>query len=179
MRFTIGWHGPGGLTADHREAASLPLLGAEAMHRDIRLPTVHRVRGVLAPAGRAIQPAASHIQLWARSVGGGRWDSLSLAIADGDGNFGIPVIDGVYALELYRLDDRDGVWAPVAVHDVEGGVTYACGPLVPFEVDGADVTGVEIALPGVAREGDDCPPRPRTPSRARGSRSPQRRMITA
>ena len=36
-----------------------------------------------------------------------------------------------------------------------GPPASACVPGV-FEVDGADVTGVEITLPGVPREGDDC-----------------------
>ena len=152
---TIGWQDPGGgFTSDRNEAASLLLPSTGAMHRDIRLPTVRWVRGVVlcpAPAG-----CPQYVRLWARSAGGELWDSLSLTLTDQDGNFEIPVVDGVYALEFYHLDDGDGIWASVAVHDVTGGVTWACGPLVPFEVDGADVTGVEITLPGVAREGDDC-----------------------
>ena len=149
----IGWHGPGGLTTDRRRAASALLLDADVTDLDVRMPAIRWVRGVLRQPDGDEYPCCLYIMLRALA-GDGQWNYLGRAYADEDGSFGIPAIDGVYALDLHF---HDWAWTPVAVHDVEGGVTWACGPLVPFEVDGADVTGVEITLPGVPREGHDCP----------------------
>lgn len=149
---TIGWHGRDGLTTDRRDAASALLPPADVTDLDVRVPAIHWVRGVLRQPDGDEYPCCLYIRLRA-PASDGRWDYLGSAYADEDGKFGIPVIDGVYALDLLFLD---GTWTRVAVHDVVGGVTWACPPGTSFEVDGADVTGVEITLPGVAREGDDC-----------------------
>ena len=149
---TIGWHGPGGLTTDRREAASALLPPADVTDLDVRVPAIHWVRGVLHQPEGDEYSCCLYISL-SVPASDGQWDYLGMAHADEDGKFGIPVIDGVYAIDLLFYD---WAWTRVAVHDVVGGVTWACPPGTSFEVDGADVTGVEITLPGVAREGDDC-----------------------
>ena len=144
---TVGWYGPDGLTLDYRKAFP-PLRAADVMDLDVRLPTVHSLRGVLRQPGEGV-----YIGLYAHA-GDGLWEFLTTPYADKDGIFDVPVIDGAYALDLHTYGD--GVLTRVAVHDVVDGVTWACPPWGAFEVDGADVTGVEITFPGVAREGDDC-----------------------
>ena len=149
----VGWYGPGGYTLWRWQAISVPLFDTDIADLEVRLPSVHSMWITLR------RPDASSLpygRLWAY-VGDGRWEYMTSVYfghtAQRDGKYRVLIADGVYALDLGIYDPA---WTPVAVHDVESGVTWACGPLVPFEVDGADVTGVEITLPGVAREGYDC-----------------------
>ena len=149
----VGWYGPGGYTLWRWQAISVPLFDTDIADLEVRLPSVHSMWITLRRPGASSLPYG---RLWAY-VGDGRWEYMTSVYfghtALRDGKYRVLIADGVYALDLGIYDPA---WTPVAVHDVEGGVTWACGPLVPFEVDGADVTGVEITLPGVAREGYDC-----------------------
>ena len=146
----VGWYGPGGFTLDHRQAISV-LLDADVTDLDVRLPTVHSIRGVLRRLDASSSPHP-YGRLW--TYADGHWVYLREVYVHRDGDFRILVADGVYAIELGVYDPE---WTFAAVHDVAGGVTYACGSLIPFEVDGGDVTGVAITLPGVAREDRACP----------------------
>lgn len=133
----VGYYGEGGFTFDEEEATEIEIDGADLTGIEIRLPP--RVRGTV--LGADGQPAEG-VAVW---VYGGLGDNTGFAGISSDGTFDIYHENGRFFIRVYVLDA--GAWRHVGWYGGESGFT-ADGPLITqIEIDGADVTGIEIRLP--------------------------------
>ena len=132
-----GYYGEGGFTFDEEEATEIEIDGADLTGIEIRLPS--RVRGIV--LGADGEPAEG-VAVW---VYGGLGDNTGFAGISSDGTFDIYHENGRFFIRVYVLDA--GAWRHVGWYGGESGFT-ADGPLITqIEIDGADVTGIDILLP--------------------------------
>ena len=144
----VGWYGgDDSFTADVGQATVIEVDDGDVIDIQIRLPAnpadlpearIPRVRGtVLGPDG---EPAGG-IGLW---VWGGSADNSKFGGNSSDGTFDLDHQNGTFTLRVYSLED--GVWRHVGWYG-EGGFTTNHEQATVIEVDGTDVTGIEIRLP--------------------------------
>ncbi len=143
----IGWYGEGGFTTDRSQVTTIEVDGADVSGIEIRLPAdpaevptviIPRVQGtVLGPDG---EPATG-IGLW---LWGGSTDNSKFEGNSSDGTFDLEHQNGTFTLRVYSLED--GVWRHIGWYG-EGGFTADRDSATVIEVDGADVTGIEMRLP--------------------------------
>ena len=133
----MGWYGgEGGFTTDREQATVIEVDGADVTDVEIRLPA--GIRGtVLDSNGKPV----TGIGLWS-------WDgspySSKFGQSDTDGTFYIVHQNGTFTL---RVEVRKGdAWNHIGWYG-EGGFTTDRKQATPIEIDGADVTGIEIRLP--------------------------------
>ena len=144
----VGWYGrDGGFTTDVGQATALEVEDGDVVDIQIRLPAdpadlpearIPAVRGtVLGPGG---EPAA-RIGLW---LWGGSTDNSKFVGNSPDGTFEIPHQNGTFTLRIYTLEE--GVWRHFGWYGGETGFTADFAQATEIEVDGANVTGIEIRL---------------------------------
>ena len=141
----LGWYGgESGFTTDEEQAASITVAGADVSGIEIRLPAPPadlqgpRIRGtVLGVDGTPLEGFG----VW---VWGGATDNSKLGVTSADGTFDIAHQDGTFVLRIYIWKVK--AWHLVGWYGV-GGFTANEEGAARIEVDGADVTGIEIRLP--------------------------------
>lgn len=155
--FAGWWKDGGGLTKDCAETARTVISGADATGLVIRLPAgwdeglpaheppdwsctgAPRVRGtVLGPDG---EPAEG-IGLW---LWGGSPDNSRFEGSSADGTFDLDHQDGTFTLPIFVWEGES--WRLVGWYGGATGFTTDESKATVIEVDGADVTGIEIRLP--------------------------------
>ena len=144
----VGWYGEGGFTADRSQVTTIEVDGADVTGIEIRLPAdpedlkaveVPRVQGtVLGPDGEPLEG----IGLW---VWGGSTDNSKFGGSSSDGRFDLDHQNGTFTLRVYSLED--GVWRHIGWYGGETGFTTDREQATVIEIDGDDVTGIEIRLP--------------------------------
>ena len=147
---SLGWVGRGGITLDRGAAAAIDTTHGDVTDLRVYAPTIYWIRGVVRQTGGTEwRPASIFVYGWV----GGRPSYTAQIIPLSDGRFELPVIDGRYAFAIGLYDGQG--WETVAHYDLGGGVTYACGAMVPSHVN-TGMLNIEIILPGVAPQGEDC-----------------------
>ena len=157
----VGWYGEGGLMTDRSQATVIEVGDTDVTGIEIRLtaglvdlPEVQppRVQGtVLGPDGEPLEG----IGVW---VWGGSYDNSKLETSAPDGTFDIAHQNGTFTLRIYTW--KDEVWHHLGYYG-QGGFTPVEAQAAEIEVDGADVTGIQIRLPwrirGTVRGPDGAP----------------------
>ena len=147
----VGWYGgDDGFTTDVGQATVLDVDDGDVVDIQIRLPAnpadlreaqIPRVQGtVLGPGG---EPATG-IGLW---LWGGSTDNSKFAGNSSDGTFDLDHQNGTFTLRIYTLED--GAWRQIGWYGGERGFTADFDQATAIEVDGTDVTGIEIRLPAL------------------------------
>ena len=137
----IGWYGEGGFTSSEEAATRIEVAGADAPGADapgieIRLPP--RVSGiVLGPKGEPVEGVG--LWLWGGSTGATSKFGGSAA----DGTFDLFHRDGTFTLRVYARDGEG--WRHIGWYEDDGFTTIDYRA-TEIELDGADVTGIEIRL---------------------------------
>ena len=144
----VGWYGEGGFATDRSQVTTIEVDGADVTGIEIRLPAdpedlkaveVPRVQGtVLGPDGEPLEG----IGLW---VWGGSTDNSKFGGSSSDGRFDLDHQNGTFTLRVYSLED--GVWRHIGWYGGETGFTTDREQATVIEIDGDDVTGIEIRLP--------------------------------
>ncbi len=132
----LGYYGEGGFTPDEAQAAAIEVDGTGVSGIEIRLPG--RIEGTVhGPDGAPVEG----IVLWLRDEVTGNTEFVGVSA---DGTFDIVYGRGTFTLRIYTLEV--GVWRHIGWYG-EGGFTADRDQATVIEVDGADVTGIEIRLP--------------------------------
>ena len=144
----VGWYGEGGFATDRGDATVIELDGADVTGIEIRLPAaaadlpevrIPRVQGtVLGPNGEP--PEGIRVWVWGSSTEDSKFSRISA-----NGTFDIDHQNGTFTIRVYIL--RDGVIHQIGWYGGEDGFTTDREQATVIEVDGADVTGIEIHLP--------------------------------
>ena len=144
----VGWYGEDGFATDRSRATMIEVDGADVSGIEIRLPAdpadltaveVPRVQGtVLGPDGEPLEG----IGLW---VWGGSTDNSKFGGSSSDGRFDLDHQNGTFTLRVYSLED--GVWRHIGWYGGETGFTTDREQATVIEIDGGDITGIEIRLP--------------------------------
>ena len=137
----IGWYGgETGFTPHEEQAASIEVDGAGVSGIEIRLPW--RIQGtVRSPDGAPVEGIA----LWLLDDSTDALNFLKFVPVSSDGTFQIVYGDGTFTLRVYTL--RDERWHHTGYYGGEDGYTTDEEQAAVVEVDGADVSGIEIRLP--------------------------------
>ena len=145
----VGWYGAGeGFTTDVGQAIFLDVADGDMVDIEMRLPAnladlpearIPRVQGTV--LGSDGEPTTG-IGLW---LWGGSERNSKFAGNSSDGTFEIPHQNGDFILRIYTLEER--VWRQIGWYGGETGFTADFAQATEIEVDGADVTGIEIHLP--------------------------------
>ena len=103
-------------------------------------PIVHSIRGtVLGPGGEPLEG----IGIWAWR---GQRDNSVWGSTKPDGTFSIGVPDGSFALAVYA--ESEAGWTQLGWYDGAEGLVAEESHAAQIVIDGADVEGIEIRLPG-------------------------------
>ena len=137
----LGYYGKGGFTPHEAQAAEIEIAGADVAGIEIRLPG--RIRGTVLGLDGA---PAEGIALWLRDES---TDDHKFVGVSSDGTFDVLYGDGTSNLRVSTL--RDGLWHYIGWYGGVTGFTPHEAQAASLEVDGADVTGIEIRLPGRIR----------------------------
>ena len=132
----VGWYGAGGFAANEEGAARIEVDGADVTGIGIRLPP--RVRGiVLNSEGEPVEGVG--LWLWGGSPGSSSKFGGSVA----DGTFDLFHKDGTFTIRVYAWDGE--AWRHIGWYE-DDGFTTTPHRATSIELDGADVTGIEIRL---------------------------------
>ena len=132
----VGWYGVGGFTANEEGAARIEVVGADVTGIEIRLPP--RVRGiVLNSEGEPVEGVG--LWLWGGSPG----SSSKFGGSAADGTFDLFHRDGTYTIRVFAWDGQ--AWRHIGWYEDDGFTTIDYRA-TKIELDGADVTGIEIRL---------------------------------
>ena len=144
----VGWYGEDGFAADRSTATVIEVGATDVTGIEIRLPAnpedlqevrVPRVQGtVLGPNGEP--PDGIRVWVWGSSTEDSKFSRISA-----NGTFDIDHQNGTFTIRVYIL--RDGVIHQIGWYGGEGGFTTDRAQAAEIEVDGSDVTGIEIRLP--------------------------------
>ena len=147
----VGWYGEGGLVTDRSQATVIEVGDSDVTGIEIRLtaglvdlPEVQppRVQGtVLGPDGTPL----AGIGVW---VWGGSYENSKIERSAPDGTFDIAHQNGTFVLRIYSWEDE--AWRFLGYYG-KGGFTPHEAQAAEIEVAGADVSGIEIRLPGRIR----------------------------
>ena len=143
----VGWYGKVGFVTDRSQATTIEVAGADVSGIEIRLPAnpedlpavrAPRIQGtVLGPDGEPLEG----IGVW---VWGGSYDNSRLETSAPDGTFDIAHQNGTFVLRIYSW--KDEAWHLLGYYG-ETGFTPREEQAASIEVDGADVSGIQIRLP--------------------------------
>ena len=144
----VGWYGEGGFVTDPGRVTMIEVNGTDTSGIEIRLPAapadiptvvIPHVQGtVLGPDG---EPATGiGLWLWGESTENSKFGGSS-----SDGTFDLDHQNGTFTLRVYTW--KDEVWHQVGWYGGPTGFTTDRTQAAEIEVDGADVTGIEIRLP--------------------------------
>ena len=136
----LGYYGESGFTPHEAQAASIEVAGADVTGIEIRLPGW--IRGTVRTAAGAPAEGVA-VWLWDESTGENKFVGVSA-----DGTFEVLYGDGTFVLRIYTW--KDEVWHLLGYYG-ESGFTPHEAQAASIEVAGADVTGIEIRLPGWIR----------------------------
>ena len=132
----VGWYGAGGFAANEEGAARIEVDGADVTGIGIRLPP--RVRGiVLNSEGEPVEGVG--LWLWGGSTG----SSSKFGGSAADGTFDLFHKDGTFTIRVYAWDGE--AWRHIGWYE-DDGFTTTPHRATSIELDGADVTGIEIRL---------------------------------
>ena len=144
----IGWYGEGGFTTDIGQATVIEVDGTDVTGIEIRLPgdpadlPTARIPRVQGTVGRSDGEPAEGIRVW---VWGSSTEDSKFSRISANGTFDIDHQNGTFTIRVYIL--RDGVIHQIGWYGGEDGFTTDREQATVIEVDGADVTGIEIHLP--------------------------------